>query len=346
MSILLLIVGFTIVAVALYDILITVLSPNGSGFLTGRLSHYIWRSALFLSGKNGKSKILAVLGVFLVLFIVLNWVMVIWLANTLIIYSHDNAILNENGSGYVTDFVSKFYFVGYVLSAMGNGDYLPATSWWKIYTSCLSFTGVIFISLAVSYLIPIIQAVTHKRSFALRVSTLGRSPQEVLVRNYKNDQFKYLINQLYQLKSELIDLAQEHLAYPVIHYFHSTKQYESTSLSIAILDETISILTCVMDKETRESEFGAMLEDLQTSMTYLLNTLKSGYIDPYDDDPSVPDLNYFHQHNIPKHVNISEIRGYFQTQKERRKLLLAYVQNDSWTWDDVTNGQSRIEIES
>ncbi len=345
MSILIFLVGFIIVTATILDILYTVLAPNGSGLITGKLSYWIWRSSLALSGSDGKSWLLSNIGVFMLIFIVQIWVALIWLGNAIIVYADPEALYNSSQTAYQSDFISKLYFSGYVLSAMGHGDYSPVSDWWKFYTAFVSFTGVIFISLAISYLIPVIQAVTNKRAFSLKVASIGKSPENMLVTNWKQDDFKFLIEQIHELKSGIFKLAQQHLAYPIVHYFHSKHRYESTSICLAMIDETITILETIKDTENDDSPLTDKLKNTRLAITYYLSTLKGSYIDPEDDAPEVPKLDYLDEHKIPTEVDEDQILKNFERHITRRKMLLAYVQNDAWEWKDVVEEHSTIEIE-
>lgn len=342
-TILIAILGFIIVTVTILDIMYTVLAPNGSGIITGKVSHHIWRTALKITNSDGESKLLSNIGLFLLLFIVQFWVALVWIGNALILYSDPEALYNTTINSYVSDFSSQLYFSGYVLSAMGNGDYTPASEWWKFYTSFISFTGVIFISLSISYLIPVIQAVTNKRSLSLRLNTIGGSPEDMILSHWKDDDFKFLIDELYELEPLIFQLSQQHMAYPVIHYFHSTKRFESTSICLAMLDETLSIIQSVRNRGL-EDETSTKINSLRKAITYFLSTLRNSYINPGDDEPLVPDLDYFNERNIPKAVDDNEIEESFRKQNERRKLLLAYVQSDAWQWKDVVEKNGGIQI--
>ena len=344
MSIFLLSLGVIILFATLIDILFTVLAPNGSGFITGKLSHWLWRLALSVTGHRGESKILSNIGVFILLFVVLNWVALLWIGNAIFVYADSEALYNSTQTAYKTDFISKLYFSGYVLSAMGHGDYSPASDWWKFYTAFISFTGVVFISLAISYLIPVIQAVTSKRSLSLKIAIMGQSPEDIITKNWKQDNFKFLITQINELRPSIFQLAQQHLAYPVIHYFHSTYRFESTSICIARIDETITILDAIMDHEAN-NELLDKIQSTRTAITYYLSTLKGGYINPSRDQPEIPKITYLDNHKIPRSANDDEIKKEFDKHEKRRKMLLAYVQNDAWTWDDVVDDHSEIQIE-
>jgi hypothetical protein len=52
-----------------------------------------------------------------------------------------------------TTVVNKIFYTGYTLSTLGLGDMEPEGNFWDILTAILSFTGLILISIAITYLI-------------------------------------------------------------------------------------------------------------------------------------------------------------------------------------------------
>ncbi len=267
-----------------------------------------------------------------------------WIGNTLIIYSDPQALKVPSDGAYITSFIDKFYFTGYVLSSMGNGDYVPASAIWKFFTAFISFSGVLFMTLAISYLIPVVEAVTLKRLISIRIYQIGASPEDILSKHYRQGSYKELINLISSLDKSILKVAQNHLAYPVINYFHSVKTYESISIYLAVLDETISILSVVIPKTKRDENF-YRLDSTKEAITFFLSTLKSAHISPSDDEPEHPDTSYFEVNEIPKLEDDEEIKNQFMHLVERRKLLLAYIQNDGWTWRELSHPQGSITIE-
>lgn len=344
MIVILFILGLLIVSLTILDIIYTVLAPNGSGYFSGKITFLIWRSALKVTGYNYKSRFLAHLGPFILLSIVQVWVLFIWLGNAIIIYSDPQSLHNQKQTAYQSDFISNLYFSGYVLSGMGHGDYSPASDWWKTYTAYISFTGVVFLSLAISYLLPVIQAVTFKRTLSLRISSYGNSPEDIMRKNWKNDNFAYLIKEIKSLKPAIFQLAQQHLAYPVIHYFHSREKNESAPLSIAMIDETLTLLKGIVSEDSEDPTLINDLVSTQSAVTYFLSTLRSGHIRPGNDAPETPGLDYLNDFDIPQRKSDDLIKKNFTEEKERRKLLLAYVQNDAWQWEHVVSDSESIDV--
>jgi hypothetical protein len=56
-----------------------------------------------------------------------------------------------------TTVVNKIFYTGYTLSTLGLGDMEPEGNFWDI-LAILSFTGLILISIAITYLIPVVSA--------------------------------------------------------------------------------------------------------------------------------------------------------------------------------------------
>ena len=71
MAYLLIVIGTIIYVSIVLDILKTTLSMQGGGWLTSNFSHLFWKLMLKLSGRNGKSKLLARAGFYLLILIIL-----------------------------------------------------------------------------------------------------------------------------------------------------------------------------------------------------------------------------------------------------------------------------------
>ncbi|MCF4101046.1 hypothetical protein L1I30_05170 [Gillisia sp. M10.2A] len=338
MSITYLLIGTVITVITIVDMISTILSPRGAGLVADRVSRSIWRICLIVTNKNGRRKFLNMVGPVLLLIIVLTWILLLWIGNTFIVYADAEALWSSSNNTYGTGFIEKMYFTAYVLSSMGNGDYTPANDFWLLYTGFISYTGVVFISLGISFLIPVVDAITLKRQVSLRIHQLGKTPKEIIER-YEQNNFKELLQVISELEPSLLKLAQYHLAYPVIHYFHSENLFESLSVKFVTLDETMSIMLynihqdSIADLQALERAYGAT--------TYYLSTLASAFIKPGDDKPKRPETSY-----LKNASQISSLRGtgYEKDLEKRRKLLLAYIQNDGWEWKDVENNKDSIVL--
>ncbi|MFV8224317.1 hypothetical protein [Christiangramia aquimixticola] len=330
--------GLIITLATIYDMIITILAPRGAGIIADRVSRFIWRISLKLAGKDGRKEFLRFIGPLVLIFIVIIWILLLWIGNTFIVYSDPEALWSSAEKTFITSFIEKAYFSAYVLSSMGNGDYTPHTDFWLLYTGFISYTGVVFISLGISFLLPVIEAITLKRQLSILIHNLGNTPRAIL-ENYQHDNFKDFTERLGDLEQLLVQISQYHLAYPVIHYFHSTKTYEALSVQLVSLDECMSILKYKINNENIENR--SNLERAYNAMTYYLSTLASAFITPEDDEPEHPDVSYLNDFDADK-VKMSESDK--KNLETRRKLLLAYLQNDGWSWDVLYSTREDINV--
>jgi hypothetical protein len=332
--------GMLLTVLAVFDLIYTVLSPNGSGLITGKFTRWSWRFILFISGKSGKASILNHAGVIITFSQIILWVILIWLGNTILFYSDSKSLIDPLKNLYVVSFTDKLYYSGYVLSSMGSGEYSPVGDWWKFYVGLISYTGVIYMSLSISFLIPVVEGVTKKRLLAVQIAEIGLNPKDMISRHYHNNCFDSFIERAYDLRTSIVELGQTHLAYPIIHYFHSSKKYESLSVNLVALDEAISILKNSLPDATIGQTI--KLDEVRMSITFYLAALKIAYIEPEDDEPEVPQTSYYFE-NLPlnNHQNIS---SKYENIRQRRKLLLAYLQNDGWTWEDMETADDHVTI--
>ena len=85
----------------------------------------------------------------------------------------------------------------------------------------------------------------------------------------------------------------------------------------------------------------AALERSYAAMTYYLSTLANAFIKPGDDTPNKPNTSY-----IQDISNALSVMGttHEENLEERRKLLLAYLQNHGWRWADMEFGSDTVEL--
>ena len=182
----------------------------------------------------------------------------------------------------------RVYFAGFSLTTLGVGDYRAQGTAWQLLTVLAAASGFSAFTLSVTYLLPIVSAGVQKRQLALNVSGLGKTPQQILARAWHDEGFETLTPHATSLASLLTTFAEQHLVYPVLHYFHSKDLDKAGTLAVAKLDEVLTIL-----------EHGVKLENpldpltfhsLRGAITTYLDNLQTSYIDPADEVPPAPSL--------------------------------------------------------
>ncbi len=338
----LLIAGILLLGLTVYDLLITAFSTWGAGPVTGRLNRGIWRFLLWTTRKNGHSKFLNYSGIINIAAVLLMWIVLAWVANVLMFSSQDLAVVHTSSTIAAT-LGERIYFTGYVLSSMGNGEFMAGTTGWKIYMAVASFTGFVIVTIAISYLVPVLSAYISSRKLAIFISTLGISSQEILTNSWNGKNFSLLEQHFPQLASSIIQSGQSNLTYPVLFYFHSNNKTFSESVSILLLDEALTILLIHVKEEHRPSNMA--IYQLRSAITSYLNALEKGFIHASDKAPPRPEIAALKEAGIPLNSHQGEVSEAYEQLAPRRKSLLGFLESDGWHLDDLMSADNLKDSE-
>lgn len=138
--------------------------------------------------------------------------------------------------------MERFDFTAYATFILGNGGYAPSDAVRQIATALATASGILFVTLTVTYLLSVLDAVTQKREFASGVSSLGERSEAILRRSWDGETFRGLELPLNTLASQLDALTANHEAYPVLHYIHSARARNAPAVSVVVLDESLTVL--------------------------------------------------------------------------------------------------------
>ena len=226
----------------------------------------------------------------------------------------------------------KVYYSGYVLSRLGLGDYIPSNDIWRLVTNWYAFTGLIFITMSVTYFIPVLTAVKEQKKLGINISGLGSSPQNMVVNVWNGENFNYFKYQLLLLSDALVDHNQNHRAYPIIHYFHNNKRKDAVVLKLAQLNEVIYLFQKYIRKEVTldKSELLAINSALN-NYTEVISEVSSLYF-VQASDGSVP-LNKLIGTGLLVD-NYKEI-PLDEEMRKRRMIFQTLVVQDGWNWEEV-----------
>lgn len=242
-DVLLVALGVFVVGLTITDVVCTVLwSGRGAGPLSGVITGTVRRVAWAGSAKGGR-RMLSLAGPITLLTIVVVWAGLVVLGFTLLLQIDPDGIRTS-----VTDDASSFseraYFVGYTVFTLGNGGFAPSTDWLRALTVGMNAVGMFLVTLSVTYLLPVISSSVTSRAFASRTLALGTTPEDLLIGAWDGRRID-LASELRSLSSELATLAHQHLAYPVVHLFHSVDRTASAPLAVAVLDDALLLLDAV-----------------------------------------------------------------------------------------------------
>lgn len=334
------ILGVILLLVTTIDLINTSLSVRGAGLITKRLSKIIWTVLLFIHKKTGFGKLLELGGAFILVTILINWMLLIWISASLLFISQPDSLMNVE-SNSATTIVDKIFYTGYTLSTLGLGDMEATNSFWDILTAILSFTGLILISIAVTYLIPVVSGEINKRRVSVYITTMGCSIEDILMNYWNGENFKELEQPFISLTNTIILHAQNHKAYSVLHYFHSSDKKEAFALNLTNLDEVLTILLHGIPAAQQPSL--NVLMGLRRAITSYLITLPESFIKPGDKTPPLPKLAALETKGIQL-IQGETVDLAFENIKSRRRLLLSLIKDDGWEWNDLQAGSYNHEM--
>jgi hypothetical protein len=328
MNILVFLLGAVFVVLAIVDILWTVFwVDGGAGPVASRIARGQWRVFSRLVGHE-RHAFLSLSGVLTIVSTLFSWVFLLWMG-WVIAFSSDPSSLTSTSTTGVPTVVDRVYFVAYSLFTMGNGDFTPTGRLWKIMTSLLTGTGLLLITLLVTYSISVLSAAVMKRSVASEIMGLGRTPEDFLLSCWNGKDFKGCEIRIAQLAEELSKQAEQHLAYPVLAYNHAKSETRSLPMAVAVFDEALMILLFGIPAELSPSL--PVLVSGRSSVSAFLSSLPSASEAVAAIDPPLPTFDKLHSVGIPA-IDRLKLNAHVSASLERRRRLLQVIKDDAWIW--------------
>ncbi|WP_123622715.1 two pore domain potassium channel family protein [Halorubrum sp. CSM-61] len=323
-------VGATVLVAAIVDILWTTLwVDGGSGPLSSRLTTWIWRGLRQLGGT--RSRILSLAGPIILTSTLVMWVGLIWGGWTLVFAGGENALIAARDDVPLT-WGGRIFYVAYTMFTMGNGDFYPPAGVWQIASSLTTASGMLFVTMGVSYVLSVLGAVSNKRSFASSVSGMGADSERLVSAAWDGEDFDGLHLPLNSLASRLDTLADQHKSYPILHYYHSEQAKHASAMAVAVFDESMTVLRFGVPED--EQPDAVLVDNARSATQNYLETLNNAFIDPAEETPPPPDLDRLRAEGVPA-VADDEFADALDELAERRRKLLGIVSADAWHWPPI-----------
>ncbi|MDS0301308.1 potassium channel family protein [Halogeometricum sp. S1BR25-6] len=331
MSLLYAVLGLFVLLGTVVDLLWTTLwVEGGAGPLTDRLMRSIWCGLRRTADRHSRRLTLA--GPLILVVSLSTWIVLLWLGWTLIFAGAENAVTEVNGPATVT-WVERFYFTGYSLFTLGNGGFAPSGAVWQIVTVVMTASGMLFITLIVTYVLSILGVVTQKQQFASNVSGLGAYSEAVVEAGWNGSELDGFDLPIETITTELNELTVNHMAYPILHYFYTQRRQYSAVVSVAILDDSLTLLRFGVPPEHQPST--AVLKNARSSVENYLEMVSDTFAQS-DGTPPEPDLNMLRENGIPT-VSDEDFADALEEKQERRRRLHGLTDADARYWPRPEN---------
>lgn len=286
------VIGCLLLALVLVDVFRTVMwSSAGAGPITGLVTMVFRRGVVPLARRRPIA--LSMVGPLALASIPLVWAALLVVGFAFALQIDPDAVVHAT-TGLPADWSEQLYVAGYSVFTLGNGDFAPATTFGEVAFVLMSATGLLLMTLSVTYLIPVISASVAARSFASSVLSLGDSAAELVVEAWDGERIA-LDHQIRQWNEQLSMLGQQHLAYPVLHIFTGNDVEAVAPLAVQRVDETLTLLDAVDQRAAPERPARRQLRSSVESYVESFGT-------PVDDSappPDPPDLSLLRAAGIP-----------------------------------------------
>lgn len=324
-----LVIGLALLALVIVDLLWTTLwADGGSGPVSSRLTNVLW---LVLRRAGGsRSVVVSLAGPIILAGTLVVWVALLWAGWTLVFAGAENSLKASSGGSDVS-WPARVYYVAYSMFTMGNGDYVPVGGLWQIATALTTASGMLLVTLAVSYVLSVLGAVAQKRSFAGTVQGFGATGSDIVRSGWNGSDLHDLDLPLSSLAAGASSLADKHKTYPILHYYHSESRENASAPAVAALDEALTLIRFGTSDERVYN--GAVVENTRSSVEGYLKTLRNAFISAAAEAPPPPALGPLRAAGIPT-VSDEEFARELSRLDERRRQLLGVVHADAWSWQE------------
>lgn len=325
--------GAVVVAIGLYDMFATTVAVSvGKGPVTTRVAGRVWRMFFAVHRRTRRHRLLAWGGPVTLLAVMFVWLVLLVFGWALVFASSGAASTSAGTEAAV--FVDHVFFAASLVLGRGSAPYELTGQSWALAQRITGLSGVVLLSLSIAYVLPVVNAVVDKRKVASYISTLGHTPEQVLGRAWNGTDFGILRLHLVPLAAMVTEVAEKHMAYPVAHYFHSVERHTAFGPSVAVLDDTLTILECCEDTDRMEP---STVVPLRAAVTEFLDTLQAAFITASDEVGPAPDIGSLRDQGLPLLDDETCAEG-FDRVARRRRLLRALLEHDGWSWEGLSKG--------
>jgi hypothetical protein len=270
----------------LLDVFLTVLYARlGTGILSVHLARAVW-FAFRVAAPDAppqRGTVLSFCGPVMLVLLLLTWAIGLTLGTALVMHPYLGSAITASGGSTHRDFVTALFVGGSSLSIVGGGDYAPQTSAFKIFYLFNSLVGLSVISLTLTYLSQIYNALQSRNSTALQldISTASTGDAaEFIAHLGPRGHFESGYTDLSSLAQAIARVKEAHHFYPVLFYFRFEKPIYAVSRITNVALDTVSLIRSALDPSEYRwlIESGAVTETWDASLL-LLNTLESTFLD-------------------------------------------------------------------
>jgi hypothetical protein len=291
------ILGFALILLALADVFLTVLYARiGTGIISHRLACATWRlfKTVTKPVPRRRDYLLSLSGPVLVVTTILMWIFMLMTGAALVTHPYLGRSVTATNGSTPTDFVAALYVAGDSVTTVGTGEIAPRTAAFRLFFTCMSLLGICLITMTVTYLLEIYNALQRRNSLSLRVHLATDETgdaAELLAGLGPQGEFQNGYQCLVTLADEVAAFKESHHFYSVIVYFRFREPHYAIARLATVMLDTVTLIKSALDDQRYAwlKESSAVAQLWRASMH--LMRLLSVYFLPAgapDDEPEPP----------------------------------------------------------
>lgn len=317
MQIFLLILGTAILLLNFFDFFHTTLSGYGFGMISGRLNRAL--SQIILRDKS--RFIYQYSGFTQVLVTTFNWLFLLILGSFIIFLSGEEMVVHST-THVPAGIMERLYYTCYLVSTVGIGDFVPGNDISRFFTAILSFSGFVLLTMAMTYLLSVVNAVLDKKKMAFHIAGMGGNLDQLYHFFTIKEDAAVLTQKSDELREMIIQNSSSYVFFPIIQYFLTRKKSDSAEIQLARLHEILIVLQNDFKKDSLEwEEIASLLNSIKLYLDMGLAKKENFDFDPKE----VYELRRFWQKYDQTYSN----------NDQRDKNMHASLRSAGWTWADV-----------
>ena len=248
--------GVLLLLLVAYDVYTTILDDRPRvGPISDTLNRVVWsvgRAVASRLQRTGRHHFLNALGPLLLPGLLVHYLIFVASGFAFIYYPHMHAKFAVSAGAAGMPWFDSLYFSGVTLTTVGYGDIAPLARSMRLVALSESASGVALISLSITYLIAVYQALERKRTVALSFyhqAEEGANVASFIAHHFVDGRFYGIIDVLRPAARDLHGLLESHVEHPIIHYFHPVQVYKSLPRILFLTLETSAVLRACLDAE-------------------------------------------------------------------------------------------------
>ncbi len=365
------ILGIGVLGLVAYDVYATILhSQARPGPIAQNLNRRIWwlaRKVAFRFSRPRRHRMLNAVGPLLLPALVGTFITLLIAGYALIYWPQMPGGFNVDEKARTPSWIEAIYFSGITLTTLGYGDIAPRTTTMRLVALSEASAGFISISLAVTYLLTVTNALERKRAVALSFyhqAAQGADAAGFLTHHFRRGEFPGLVSVFAAAARDLQSLLESHIEHPVIHYFHPVEVHKSLPRILFLVLEIRSIMRCCLDRDVYVDICDhPEAETLEETAQYVLRqlsmflNLRVGTADELPSEtPEIEFPRWFRRYDeTMRRFGAAGIRTAADRQAGRRQYvknrlawerqLGAFAAFSGYDWDEITGDRDLQDAE-